>query len=378
MHPQSPGPAVLERSGGGAAKSRAMQQLAVPNAFAWSRHQPERKIDFNSHVFVVPGGNVAVDPLPMKDDEAEAVSALGGLAWIVVTNRDHVRDAASLQERFGAKIATSAAEAPLLGIAVDRELRDGEEIFPGAFAVALEHQKTPGEFALHLRAQQALLVGDALIGAPAGALSLLPDAMYADVAAAVLALRRLWALQPKTLLLGDGASLWSDATAAIGKLLLQRGGIAVNRINLDELRYEASCEKSGKYRSQDAEVGFFIGAQRLGYQVVKLPPGARFCPVHAEYTEEELFFVLDGSPSIRTPSETLPLRAGDFIAFPSGPDHAHQVLNQSEAEATVLLLGENQAQAICYYPESDKVLIADPRKRWLLRGAPQLDYYDGE
>ncbi len=136
--------------------------------------------------------------------------------------------------------------------------------------------------------------------------------------------------------------------------------------------------KDGKYRSHDAEVGFFIGAERIGYQVVKLPPGARFCPVHAEYSEEELFLVLGGTPSIRTPVETLECRTGDFIAFPVGPDHAHQVLNESSAEATILLLGQNKADAVTHYPESDKVLVSTPQVRWLVRKAPLLDYYEGE
>jgi uncharacterized cupin superfamily protein/glyoxylase-like metal-dependent hydrolase (beta-lactamase superfamily II) len=355
-----------------------MQQLAIPNLYTWSRRQPDRKMHFNSYLFVMHSGNVAVDPVPLEQDEAEQISALGGIAEIVITNRDHVRDSARLRERFGARVVTSALEAPLLEIPVDRVVRDGDEVFPGARVVALEHQKTPGEFAVHLPARRAVLVGDAIIGTPAGSLSLLPDEKYSDVLHAVLALRRVWALQPDVLLVGDGTPLWTGATRAIGNLLFERGGIAVNRINLDELQYEHFSDKSGKYESQDGEVGFFIGAERLGYQVVKLPPGARFCPVHAEFSEEELFLVLDGMPSIRTPRETLQCRKGDFIAFPIGPGHAHQVLNESSADATILLLGQNQAHAVCYYPESDKLLVSTPDVRWMVRNSPQLDYYDGE
>ena len=355
-----------------------MQQLAIPNAFVWSRRQPDRQMYFNSHFFVVPAGNVAVDPLPLEADEAEQIAALGGVDTIVITNRDHLRDAPALRERFGARIATSEREAGLLELPVDRLLRDGEEIFSGARAVLLSHQKTPGEFALHLPRDRAVLVGDAIFGAPAGALSLPADRMYEDVQRAVLSLRRIAALQPDILLVGDGTSLWSGATHAIETLLFTRGGIAVNRINVDELDYVTSSDMDDKYRSSDGEVGFWIGAQRLGYQVVKLPPGARFCPVHAEFSEEELFVVLDGTPSIRTTKETLRCRPGDFIAFPVGPDHAHQVLNESASEATLLLLGEYAKTAVTYYPESDKLLVSSPEGRWMMRRSPNLDYYDGE
>lgn len=355
-----------------------MQKISVPDVYQWSRWQPDRNMYFNSHFLVAAEGNVAVDPLALDETDAREVEELGGVAWIVVTNRDHVREAQGLRERFGARLATSRAEAPLLGVPVDRELADGEKLFDGAIVVQLDGQKTPGEFALHLPRHKALLVGDALIGSPAGSLTLLPDHKYDDAARAVLALRRLWALQPEVLLVGDGACLWHGATRAIGDALFSRGGLAVNRINLDELRYEQFEGAKGKYRSRDAEVGFWIGAERLGYQIVRLPPGARFCPVHAEFSEEELFIVFDGEPSIRTPHETLRCRPGDFIAFPVGLRHAHQVLNESDADATLLLLGQNQEQNVVYYPESDKLLASTLGVRWIVRNAPQLDYYDGE
>jgi mannose-6-phosphate isomerase-like protein (cupin superfamily) len=73
-----------------------------------------------------------------------------------------------------------------------------------------------------------------------------------------------------------------------------RGGPAVNRINLDELEWEAFDDVGGRYRGELAEVGLLIGARGLGYRVVRLPAGARFCPLHAHDREEEVFFVLDG------------------------------------------------------------------------------------
>lgn len=320
---------------------------------------------------------MVVDPLPLDPNDIDQIAALGGVRSIVVTNRDHLRDAPALRERFGARIVTSEREAVLLGAQVDRVLHDGEAVFSGANTVLLANQKTPGEFALHLPNHRAVLVGDAIFGVPAGTLSLPPDKMYDDVQRAVLSLRRLAALQPDILLVGDGASLWSEATRAIEALLFARGGIAVNRVNVDELEYITSGTEDNKYLSSDGEVGFWIGAQRLGYQVVRIPPGVRFCPVHAEYSEEELFLVLDGTPSIRTPKETMRCRAGDFIAFPVGPNHAHQVLNESASDATVLLLGEYAKTAITYYPESEKVLVSGPDTRWMMRRA-SLDYYDGE
>lgn len=336
-------------------------------------------MDFNSFLFCTPEGNVAVDPLALEADQLEQIVALSGLSWIVLTNRDHVRSAAVLRDRFGARIATSEQEAPSLGIPVDRVLHDGEVAFPGAVVVALEHQKTPGEFALHLAEYAALVVGDALIGSPAGALSFLPDERYADVMQTVLALRRLWALKPEILLLGDGMPLWRGATLAIGALLFARGGLAINRINLAEVPRERFASPDGTFRSEDADVDPLIGGEHLGYQVVTLEPGARFCPLHAHFREEELFFVIEGAPSIRTERETLRCRAGDFIAFPVGREHAHQLLNEGAEPASVLLIGAAQSEEIVYYPDSDKLSARyAPDARFRVRASPQLEYFDGE
>ncbi len=252
---------------------------------------------------------------------------------------------------------------------------DGDEIFEGAFVLALQNQKTAGEFALHFPTQRMVLVGDAVIGSPAGALSLLPDQRYADVRAAALSLRRLLAVQPEILLLGDGASLYCGATKLLAALLRQRAGIGAYRINMDELRFEPYTGP-GEYHSSEAEVGFWIGAQKLGYCVVTLPPGAKVCPLHDHAQSEELFFVLEGRPSIRARDGTIECRKGDFIAFPTGPSGTHQLLNESDADATVLLLGVEGPDEVCFYPDSNKVLI-DPG-RLILRAAPILDYYDGE
>ena len=330
---------------------------------------------FNSHLFIRPDGNIAVDPLPLDEADAAELHDLGGVASIVVTNRDHARDAAALKERFGAKIVVSTTEAKEFAFTADVLCDDGDEVFEGAFVLALQNQKTNGEFALHFPKQRMVLVGDAVLGSPVGSLSMQPDERYQDVGAAALSLRRLLAVQPEVLLLGDGASVYSGATKLLSALLRKRAGIEAYRINVDELRFEPYAGP-GDYHCLEAEVGYWIGAEKLGYCVVTLPPGAKVCPLHDHAQSEELFFVLAGQPSVRALDGTIECRKGDFIAFPTGPSGTHQLVNESDADATVLLLGTEGSDEVCYYPDSNKVLI-DPG-RLILRAAPVLDYYDSE
>ncbi len=157
-----------------------LARLNVSGAWMWSAWQPDRGMNFNSYLFEREGGCVAVDPLALDPPSMEQVDALGGISTIVVTNPDHVRAAAALRERFGARIVDT--------------FDDREEVFPGAYAVAIPHGKSD-EVALHLPAAKAAVVGDAIIGAPAGALSLLPDEKLRSPSGLALALRRLWSLQ---------------------------------------------------------------------------------------------------------------------------------------------------------------------------------------
>jgi uncharacterized cupin superfamily protein len=364
-----------------------MHPVTIPNVYAWSHWQPDRKMFFTSHLLVREGGNVVVDPLPLDEHDQAEIAALGGVATILLTNRDHQRDAGGMRKRFGARILSSRTEADLFELAVDGVFECAvpaiassrsharTQVLPGISAFALEGAKTPGEVAFVLDEHAAAIVGDALLGVPAGALAFLPDSKLADPQALALSLRRLWSLRLKALLLGDGASLFSGVDETLGALLETRGGPEANRINLDQLDWEAFDDANGRYKGEDAEIGLPIGARRLGYRAVRLPPGARFCPLHSHDKEEEVFYVIDGEPSVRTPRGTLRLRPGDFMAFPVGDRGAHQLLNESGAPCTVLLFGMDDPDDVAYYPDSRKVLVC--RRDFMMR-EDRLDYYDGE
>ncbi|HTA40678.1 MAG TPA: cupin domain-containing protein [Candidatus Acidoferrales bacterium] len=350
-----------------------MQALALPGFHTWSQWQPDRGMFFSSFLWVREGGNVAFDPLPLTEDDAQAIEGLGGVSTILLTNRDHERGAAAMRERFGARIFSSRLEAELFELKVDGVF--DRVALPGLRAIPLEGAKTPGEVAFLTDDLTVAIAGDAILGTPAGALSFLPDAKLGDPLALALSLRRLWTPRLRTLLLGDGASLYAGAEDALAALIEARGGPAVNRVNVDELEYEFTDGVDGKYASHDAEIGWHIGGRHLGYQMVRLPAGARFCPMHAHDREEELFYVIEGHPTVRTLRGDLRLRPGDFMAFPVGDRGTHQLANESDVDALVLLLGEDHEDETVYYPDSRKVLAG--RRRWIMR-EDHLDYFDGE
>ena len=350
-----------------------MQATIVPGVLMWSVWQPDRNMYFNSFFVKTGEGNFVVDPLAGDDALFERIEVEGGVDWIVITNRDHQRAAGGFAERFGAKIAASEGDAPLLDLHVDRQLRD-DDLILGARVLTFNGLKTPGEIALWLRDGRALIVGDALWGEPAGSLRLMPPQKLADPAAAILSLRKLRAVHPEHVLVGDGACVFGNAMAMLQAVYETQDGVFVHRVNLDELVFQRDVV--GKFASDDAEVGFLIGADRLGYRVTRLQPGDIFCPMHWHSIEEELFIVWEGAPSIRNERGTWRLQRGDLVAFPTRREGVHQLLNESDAPAVVIMIGMNDLDDDCFYPDSRKVLVG--KADIIVRDHPTLDYYDGE
>jgi uncharacterized cupin superfamily protein len=97
-----------------------------------------------------------------------------------------------------------------------------------------------------------------------------------------------------------------------------------------------------------------IGARKLGYRVVVVPPGKKAWPYHSHYANEEMFFILEGSGTLRFAGQHYPVRAGDVIAAPPGPEHAHQLLNTSTAELKYLAVSTMEEPDVMGYPDSGK------------------------
>ncbi len=340
----------------------------------WSVWQPERNFYFNSFFVETPDGNLAVDPLALSASDADEIASRGGLAWIAITNRDHERAARPLAERFGAKLAASASDAPLLAGPVDRLLRNGDALC-GATVVALAGLKTPGEFALHFAERSAVIIGDAVWGDPAGSLRLMPDEKLADPPRAVLSLRTLCALRPQHLLLGDGACIFGDAYRTLWATLEARSDVYVNRINVADAEWKVWDEPS-PYGGATFDPDVLIGAEKLGFRLTRVAPGQASSPVHWHLAEEEMFYVLDGAVTLVGPRGECELVRGDFVSFPTRASGAHKIVNRTEAPCTLLMVANNDERDVCFYPDSKKLLVE--KTEHLVRYHPTLDYYDGE
>lgn len=140
------------------------------------------------------------------------------------------------------------------------------------------------------------------------------------------------------------------------------------------------------YDTRCARLGAGTLATKLGMSVDTLAPGMRGCPYHYHYAQEEAFVVLEGEGTLRVAGEMLPIRAGDVVFIPPGPDYPHQIINSSPAPLRYLSISTRDSPEVVVYPDSGKYLataagaLGGERQVFgrMHRAKDDLDYWDGE
>ena len=196
-----------------------MKQV-LPNIWQWSWFSDEKQLDFNGLLLRIGEHTILVEPPLMTPEARTVVRRHEPVDYIVLTNRDHLREAPAYQAEWHCQLYVPEADAAQMEVKPTKTYRDGELLPGGIWVIQLRDQKSPGESALFLeRGQGVLVVGDALIGRPCGALRLLPPEKYADVAKAKEGLRRLLKYNFDSLLVGDGVSILAHAKQQVEQLL---------------------------------------------------------------------------------------------------------------------------------------------------------------
>jgi uncharacterized cupin superfamily protein len=147
-------------------------------------------------------------------------------------------------------------------------------------------------------------------------------------------------------------------------------------INQADLTPQIEGSEPEGYRSRGDRFGSRLGAERLGATLYELDPGDSGCPYHYEYGREEWLIVLDGTPTLRTPTGEEGLRPGDTVVFPEGPDGAHKLTNDSDGLVRYLMFSNTDDPSVAFYPDSGKIGVWPPGKLYV--EADEVDYWLGE
>lgn len=137
------------------------------------------------------------------------------------------------------------------------------------------------------------------------------------------------------------------------------------------------------YDAQGSRLARGTAAQKLGASFDILEPGKRGCPYHLHHAQEEMFVILEGNATLRVAGEMLPVKAGDVIFMPAGPEYPHQIINTSDAPVRYLSISTMETPEICEYPDSGKFLAEGSLKsatpfEAIRHAGESADYWEGE
>jgi uncharacterized cupin superfamily protein len=152
--------------------------------------------------------------------------------------------------------------------------------------------------------------------------------------------------------------------------------------NINDPIFDEPREQPG-FRCSRSRLGRQAGSQRLGLSLWEVPAGEAAYPYHHHLGEEELVLVLEGRPSLRTPSGWRELAEGEVIAFLRGEDGAHQLVNRTQATVRFLSFSPSGEPDLVVYPDSGKLgaferLPDGGGLRAMFRLGDAVDYHDGE
>ena len=147
--------------------------------------------------------------------------------------------------------------------------------------------------------------------------------------------------------------------------------------NVQEVSFERQTREP-LYDTRCGSVSDGTVARKLGANYDELPAGKRSCPYHFHHAQEELFVILEGEGSLRVAGEMVPVRAGDVVFIPPGPEYPHQFINTSDATMRYLSISTQEHPEICEYPDSGKYGAFTQGFRAAQRTSANLDYWDGE
>jgi uncharacterized cupin superfamily protein len=160
----------------------------------------------------------------------------------------------------------------------------------------------------------------------------------------------------------------------------------MQKVNLAAIPETEDQSPKGKYRSYYKGISEALGRERASTDIIKrhpfdlewnrLPSGATHCPYHFHTQQWEMYFVLSGKGTIRDESGLTEVTAGDSFIFK--PGEAHQLSNRGAEDFIYLLIADNPLGEGCYYPDSDKWLVAAGTENRKVGTVQELKYYDGE
>ena len=119
-----------------------------------------------------------------------------------------------------------------------------------------------------------------------------------------------------------------------------------------------------------------VEPQNLNFDVRQLNPGQYCSAYHYHRFAEELFLIISGLATLRTPKGLEIINSGDIAFFEKGETGAHQLYNHTTEPCVYLDIRTFLGYDVCEYPDSNKIFLVPTGE--IFDKDIQLGYFDGE
>lgn len=128
-----------------------------------------------------------------------------------------------------------------------------------------------------------------------------------------------------------------------------------NVVNTDDIK--PRIIEQGRHLLTVRSLGGAAGSRQLGAALTTVPPGHVSFPAHYHCASEEAIYILSGTGTARIGDDRVPVRPGDWLAFPPGPGYEHQMINDGSEPLVYLCVSTLAQTDVVFYPDSGKVNV---------------------
>ncbi len=114
----------------------------------------------------------------------------------------------------------------------------------------------------------------------------------------------------------------------------------------------------------------------LHFDIKSLFPGKFSYPYHFHRNAEELFVILEGEGTLRSPEGYQTISKGDIIFFEEGSSGTHQLYNHSDSNLLYIDMRTKANIDVCEYPDSGKINILPAMD--IFEEGSKVSYFTGE
>ena len=123
-------------------------------------------------------------------------------------------------------------------------------------------------------------------------------------------------------------------------------------------------------------LGEQANAKYLHFDILVLPPDKFSYPYHYHRNAEELFYIIKGEVTLRSPQGIQNLIEGDLIHFEEGAQGAHQLYNHTDTDCVYLDIRTKANLDVCDYPDTGKINILPASD--IFESHTRVDYFKDE